>query len=251
MSEEVRVIVGDCREVLKGVPDNAADIVVTSPPYNMNLRVRNGRYCSRQLVRELSTKYEGYDDNLPIEEYLALNREVLTELLRISPTVFYNVQFLTGNKRALFRLIGEFADQLKEIIIWDKVNAEPAIGERILNSRFEVLLVFSRDESITRQFSTGTWGRGELQNVWQIKRGKKVAGSHGAVFPEELVEKVLLNFTKKGDVVLDPFMGTGTSGVVAKRLYRRYVGIELLPHYAEVAQQRMSLVQPMLSTDAA
>ena len=53
-------------ETLRRVPDNFVDLVVTSPPYNMNLRIRNGKYCSRQIVKEFSTKYEGFDDNMPL-----------------------------------------------------------------------------------------------------------------------------------------------------------------------------------------
>jgi len=55
-----------CLDTLKRIPSNSIDLVITSPPYNMNLRIRNGEYCSRQIVKEFSTKYEGFDDNLPI-----------------------------------------------------------------------------------------------------------------------------------------------------------------------------------------
>ena len=58
-----------CLDTLSRIPNNSIDLVITSPPYNMNLRIRNGKYCSRQIVKEFSTKYEGFDDNLPIEKY--------------------------------------------------------------------------------------------------------------------------------------------------------------------------------------
>ena len=58
-----------CLETLKRIPDDFIQAVITSPPYNMNLRIRKGEYCSRQLVKEISTKYDGFDDNLPIDEY--------------------------------------------------------------------------------------------------------------------------------------------------------------------------------------
>ena len=58
-----------CEETLKRLPDNSVNIVITSPPYNMNLRIRNGKYCSRQIVKELTTKYDGFDDNLSIDEF--------------------------------------------------------------------------------------------------------------------------------------------------------------------------------------
>lgn len=206
----------------------------------MNLRVRNGKYCSRQIVKELSTKYTNFSDNLSMAEYYSFNMRVINELLRISPLVFYNVQFLTGNKPALFKLIGEFSDKLKEVIVWDKTTAQPAIGEGVLNSQFEILLVFSRDDAVTRQFKNTNFNRGTLSNVWQIKRGKKVNKDHGAVFPLELADKVINNFTQVGGVVLDPFMGTGTTGVSCKTNGRNFIGIEVDNDYFTFARNRIS-----------
>jgi site-specific DNA-methyltransferase (adenine-specific)/modification methylase len=237
---QMNLINGNCLDELKNIPDDSHNLVITSPPYNMNLRIRNGKYCSRQIVKERTTKYENFDDNLPLEEYFEFNKKVIEECLRVSEIVFYNVQFLTGNKRALFKLIGHFNEQLKEIIIWDKINAEPAIGSGVLNSRFEVLLVFDKNNAISRAFKTYNFKRGELQNLWQIKRGKKITGTHGAVFPEELVEKILENFSKEGDKVLDPFLGTGTTGVVAKKMNREFTGIELDKDYFDLASQRIA-----------
>lgn len=233
------LILGDCLTAIRSMKDDSADLTITSPPYNMNLRIRNGQYTSRQIVKELSTKYEGYDDNLPMNTYYEFNRDVITELLRVSPLVFYNVQFLTGNKVALFKLMGHFSEQLKEVIVWDKINAQPAIGKGIMNSRYEVILVFDKHNAISRFFDQAQFERGTLENLWQIKRGKKVDASHGAVFPEELVEKIITNFSRKGDVILDPFLGTGTTAVVAKRMGRKYIGIELLESYMKIAKRRM------------
>ena len=231
---------GDCLEKMKDIPDGSVDLVVTSPPYNMNLRIRNGLHCSRQIVKELSTKYEGYADNLPMEDYFNFNIRVISELLRVSDLVFYNVQFLTGNKSALYKLIGHFHDKIKEFIVWDKINAQPAIGEKVLNSRFEVILVFQNSHPESRKFNTAQFARGTLQNLWQIKRGVKVDKTHGATFPEELVEVSIKNFSVAGASILDPFMGTGTVGVVCKKLNRNFIGIELLPKYFQIAENRIN-----------
>ena len=153
--------------------------------------------------------------------------------------VFYNVQIVTGSKRAIFKLLGDFSEYVKDIIVWDKVNAQPAMGEGVLNRQSELIIVFDKRNAISRKFNYCNFARGTLNDVWQIKRGKKVSGSHGATFPEELVEKILANFSREGDVVYDPFMGTGTTAVVAKRMGRRYIGNELLPHYVEIANERV------------
>lgn len=239
----------DCLDRLLKLPDNSADLVFTSPPYNMNLRIRNGKYCSRQIVKELSTKYEGFDDNLPMDEYYNFNSKVVEECLRVSDLVFYNVQFLTGNKPALFKLIGDFAEKLKEFIIWDKVNAQPAIGQGVMNSRFEVILVFQNSNPMSRAFKDPQFSRGTLQNLWPIKRGKKRHADHGAVFPTELAEQVILNFSKPGQVVLDPFMGTGTTGEVSVTHGRDFIGVELLPSYYQSALENIREALPIDDAD--
>jgi len=241
----MRVLInGDCLTELRKLPDNCADVVVTSPPYNMNLRIMNGKYKSRQIVKEISSKYEGFDDNMPMDDYFEFNKSVMTELLRCSDLVFYNVQFLTGNKPALFKLIGEFSNKIKEFIIWDKVNAEPAIQHGVMNSRYECVIVLQNSAPESRMFNNAHFDRGTLQNLWQIKKGRKLYKNHGAVFPEELVDKILTNFTQEGDIVLDPFMGTGTTGVVCTRMNRGFIGIELTKSYYDICNERISHANP-------
>jgi site-specific DNA-methyltransferase (adenine-specific) len=239
--ESNRIVHGNCIEVLKTIPDNSVDMAFTSPPYNMNLRIMNGKHCSRQIVKELTTKYKNYADNLPMEDYYQLNKTIVSELLRICGIVFYNVQFLTGNKSALYRLIGEYHTQIKEFIVWDKVNAEPAIGEGVLNSRWEAILVLQNPtDAIARKFKTANFDRGTIQNLWQIKRGKKISPNHGAAFPLELAEKVISSFCPIGGSVIDPFAGTGTTGVACKNLDRKYILIEQDSDYIEVIHDRLS-----------
>lgn len=231
----------DCLKTLKKLEEDSIDIVVTSPPYNMNLRIRNGDYISRQIVKEISTKYENFDDNLPIDDFFNFHKKVISELLRVSNLIFYNIQIVTGSKRAFFRLIGEFSNDIKDIIIWDKGNAQPAMKEQVLNRRTELIIVFDKDYPISRQFrKKGFFDRGKLDDIWKIKRERSIdGGSHGAIFPQELVSKILLNFSQEGDVVYDPFMGTGTTAIVAKKLGRNFIGSEINPNYVELAKKRL------------
>ena len=219
------------------MPDNYVDLVVTSPPYNMNLRIRKNKYCSRQIVKEFSTKYEEFPDNLPLEKYYKLHSTILKELLRVSKIIFYNIQIVTGSKRAFFKIIGDFNENLKDIIIWDKMNAQPAMQTRLLNSQNELILIFG-DNPISRQFTKAFFDRGTLSNVWKIKRGKKYGFC--ASFPEELVEKILLNFSSEGDIIYDPFSGTGTTQVVCKKTNRRFIGSEVSENYCKIAKARVN-----------
>jgi site-specific DNA-methyltransferase (adenine-specific) len=229
-----------CLDTMKRIPDGFVDVVITSPPYNMNLRIRNGQYCSRQIVKELSTKYEGFSDNMPIEEFYKFHSEVIRELLRISNLVFYNIQIVTGSKRAFFKIIGDFSESLKEVIIWDKGNGQPAMQEQVINRRSELLLVFENDYPISRQFRSATFKRGTLDDVWLIKRErKKGVSNHGATFPEELIEKILDNFSIENDVVYDPFLGTGTTAIVSKMMNRRFIGSEISKEYFEISTNKL------------
>lgn len=237
-----------CLTTLSNMKDNSIDIVITSPPYNMNLRIRKGEYCSRQIVKEISTKYDGFADNLPIKEYNKFHSDVLRELLRVSNLVFYNVQIVTGSKRSIFKMIGDFSKNLKDIIIWDKGYAEPAIQEQVLNRQSELILVFEKDYPISRQFRSAVFKRGTLGDVWKIGRDRKKerGQNHGAVFPEELIKTIIENFSKKNDVIYDPFLGTGTTAVVAKKLGRKYLGSELLKSYYKISQKRLKDVGDLL-----
>jgi len=230
----------DCLSTLKKMKDDSIDLVITSPPYNMNLRIRNGKYCSRQIVKEISTKYTEFSDNLPIDEYNKLHSDVLRELLRVSDLIFYNIQIVTGSKRSIFKMIGEFADNLKDIIVWDKGYGQPAMQNQVLNRRTELILVFEKDYPISRQFrKRGKFARGKLDDIWEIKRERSKGESHGAIFPQELVSTILENFSEEGDIIYDPFMGTGTTAVVAKTLKRKYIGSEISQKYIDIADERL------------
>ena len=229
-----------CLDTMRGMSDKSIDLILTSPPYNMNLRIRNGKYCSRQIVKEISTKYEGFSDNLPIEEFYELHKKILSEAIRVSKILFYNIQIVTGSKQAFFKLIGDYHKNLKEVIVWDKGHGQPAMSPNVLNRRSELILVLeSEDGAISRKFSTCNFLRGSMDDVWNIKRGRKISSSHGAVFPEELARKVIQNFTRSGDVVYDPFMGSGTTGKVALEEQRYFIGSEISERYCEISRKRM------------
>ena len=116
------------------------------------------------------------------------------------------------------------------------------MASAVLNRQSELILVFEKDNAISRQFKKCNFERGTLNDVWNIKRGKRDSQlkGHSASFPEELVEKILLNFSNEGDVIYDPFMGTGTTGIVSKKLNRQFIGSELIKEYADLATLRIN-----------
>lgn len=244
--EKYKLVNGDAKKTLIKMKTDSINHTITSPPYNMNLRVRGGRYVSRQIVKEISSKYDGFDDNMQMDEYYKWTKDIMNELLRVtSGYIFYNIQFITGNKRALFKIIGEFSNYIKEIIIWDKKHGQPSIASGVLNSQYEIILVLTKNEndSMQRQFKKANFNRGTLSNVWHIGRGRSKMKGHGATFPKELIEKIIVNFTSEDDIILDPFLGTGVAGTTALKNNRRFYGIELVKKYFDFAEKEIQEVK--------
>ena len=214
------------------MPDNSVDAVITSPPYNYNLRIQNGKYTRRSLNDK--TKYnKTYDDAMSMDEYFKWQRDCIAEMLRVSRgLVFYNIQMINGNKLAIFRLFGEFSEYIKEVIIWDKNNAEPAIHDGVLNSRYEYIIVLDKTNAISRQFNVFNANRGTVENIWKInKNTERGIANHNAMFPVDLPRKIIQLFTRPNDLILDPFMGGGTTAVACVLEGRNFIGFEINNEY--------------------
>lgn len=189
----------DCLDGMRKMDSDSVDAVITSPPYNYNLRIHYGGYGGRS-VNDHNKYGKQFQDALPMEDYFVWQRDCISEMLRISKgIVFYNIQMLTGNKVALCKLLGHFADKVKEIIIWDKINAEPAMHEGVLNSMFEFIIVFDKNDAIARQFKTFNSGRGTIANIFRInKNTEKGISNHNAIFPLLLPRTLTHYFTPMG-----------------------------------------------------
>lgn len=238
--ERNRIYNEDCLETLKRMDDKAVDLTITSPPYNMRLRIRNGEYVSRENAKHFSKKYDHFGDDLPIDEFYDLHNRVLSELLRVSKTVCYNFQVVTGSKEAFFQLIGDFKKEIKDIIVWDKGAGQPAMHDKILNSCYEFVLVLDTENEAGRLVEGARFARGEMDNILRVPRGSAPMSGHGAVFPEMLVAILMEAFSGEWDTVYDPFMGTGTTAVVAKKVKRFYIGSEIQKEYVEIAERRIA-----------
>jgi site-specific DNA-methyltransferase (adenine-specific) len=229
----------DCKDTLSRIPDKYIDLVVTSPPYNMRTRIRNGEYTTREKSEHFSKKYKHFDDAMPIEEFYSFHKYIISELLRASKIVCYNFQIVTGSKEAFFKIIGDFNKDIKDMIIWDKGYGQPAMHEQVLNSCYEMILVMEDDKKAGRVISNAKFGRGEMSNILRIGRGEKIANDHNAVFPEKLVADLIKAFSVKNDLIYDPFMGSGTTAVVCEKMERRWIGSEISEEYCKITNERI------------
>ncbi len=233
----------DCLEVMKDWPDGCAKLVLTSPPYNMRTRIRDGQYTEREQTAHFSKKYKHFHDALPIHEYFNLYYAVIGRLLDVAGLVFINIQIVTGSKEAWFRLIGEYAEYIKDIIVWDKGSGQPAMHEAVLNRAYELILLLDTAGTAGRAFRSPKWARGTMADIWRLGRGGKgELAEHGAVFPVDLASKAISGWTEPNDLILDPFCGSGTTCVAAKMLGRRFIGIDISEEYCEIARQRLEAV---------
>lgn len=133
---------GDCLEIMPYL--RPVDVSITSPPYNMRLRIRNGSYVEREGGENFSKKYDFFDDALPIEEYYQFHKNVVGFLCSLSKISFVNIQMVTGSKEAWFRIMGEMASHIRDLIVWDKGYAEPSMAPNTLNRQSELVLAMEK-----------------------------------------------------------------------------------------------------------
>jgi len=233
------IVCCDCIEGLKEIPDNYVDLVVTSPPYNIG---GNNMISYERNKRKSKSKYLNYDDNMDKEEYFNFLKKVIYQLLRIvNKYSFFNIAPLSNNKDAVFKLMGLYYNKIKEILIWNKKYGVPAIEKGVLNFAYEFIIVFSEKEGDKRKFNFCNFERGKINNVFEFKKRYKEEQikEHNAVFPLELPTKLMKMFSNPNDLVLDPFLGSGTTAVACKRLNRNFLGFEINPDYCKIAVKRL------------
>ena len=235
---------GDCMEILPTL--GKVDLTFTSPPYNMRTRVRNGEYTERETGAHFSRKYDNFHDALPVGEYYEFHKQTISMMLERSNTVMINWQVVTGSKEAWFRIMGDFCRQIKDVIIWDKGFGEPAMHENIINRGHEQILVMENGAVAGRECSHSQFGRGKMQDIWRISRTKEVIDGHSATFPVGLPSKAIQGWVQDDGVVLDPFMGSGTTGVACMNLDRKFIGIEIDERYFQIACERIERAQQQL-----
>lgn len=237
----IKLINDDCFNVMKNMSDKSIDMVFTSPPYNARLRIKNGTYVKRGFSQKITRKYKSFSDDLSMNEYQSFLDRFFEQCVRISSISFINLQFLTGNKLAIFNLIGKYSNHIKEFMIWDKGHGQPAVNENILNSSFEFFIVLSDiEDSKYRSFQKCNFERGTMSNVLRYRPVPSTCKNHSASMPFTLAEKIIKNFSNLNDLILDPFLGTGTSGLVCKKLNRQFIGIEIDSDYFNFATERIN-----------
>jgi len=228
------IICGDAVSTMKQIPDSSLDLIVTSPPYNLKNSTgngmkdgRGGKWSSAALING----YSHYNDCMPHEQYVKWQRDVLAEAMRIlndDGALFYNHKW-----RVQGGLLQDRNDIVKgfpvrQIIIWKRaggINFNPGY----FLPTYEVIYLIAK-KKFRLAPKANAYG-----DVWEFPQEMK--NEHPAPFPVALIERIISS--TKAELILDPFMGSGTTAVAAKNLGRNFIGIDLSPEYCTLAKNRL------------
>jgi modification methylase len=248
-----QILMDDCIEAMRALPAKSIDMIFADPPYNLQLggdlfRPEGGR------VDAVDNDWDKFDT---FQAYDAFTHAWLAEARRILKD--NGTIWVIGSYHNIFRVGAAVQDQgywILNDIVWRKANPMPNFkGTRFTNAH-ETLIWAAKSESARYTFNYRAMKtlNDELQmrSDWLIpicggqeRLKRDGVKAHPTQKPEALLYRILLACTKPGDVVLDPFFGTGTTGAVAKRLGRRFIGIEREPGYVDVARERIAAALPL------
>jgi len=254
-----RILTGDCTALMNALPEASVDLVFADPPYNLQL--------DGELHRPNQTRVDGVEDHWDrfesFEAYDRFTRDWLSAARRVlKPT---GTLFVIGSYHNIFRVgtaLQDLGYWILNDIIWRKTNPMPNFRGRRFTNAHETLIWALRDKDQKRytfNYDALKASNDDLQmrSDWLFplctgaERLKDETGSkaHPTQKPEALLHRILLGATNPGDVVLDPFFGTGTTGAVAKRLGRGFIGLEREDAYVKLARARIDKVVPAAVED--
>mgnify|MGYP002631092096 CR=1 FL=1 len=244
---------GDCVDVMKRMPPESVDMIFADPPYNLQL--------NKELRRPNNSKVEGVDHEWDKFDSFAAYDNFSIEWLKAARRVLKKngTLWVIGSYHNIHR-IGALLQNLNywmlNSVVWVKSNPTPNFrGVRFTNAH-ETLLWAQKEQGQPYTFNYHAMkelnGEKQMRSDWflpiatgeeRVRNNGKSA--HPTQKPESLLYRVIASSSDPGDVVLDPFFGTGTTGVVAKRLHRQWIGIERDPEYIRVAETRIAEVEPI------
>jgi modification methylase len=253
------ILKGDCVAALERLPEKSVDVIFADPPYNLQLE--------GELHRPDQSKVDAVDDHWDqfesFEAYDAFTRAWLLAARRVlKPN---GTIWVIGSYHNIFRVGAKMQDVgfwILNDVVWRKTNPMPNFRGRRFQNAHETLIWASRDQKgkgYTFNYEAMKASNDDIQmrSDWLFpictgsERLKDVSGNklHPTQKPEALLARIMLASTKPGDVVLDPFFGSGTTGAVAKRLGRNFVGVEREQAYIDPAEQRISAIKPLDDAD--
>lgn len=253
-----QILHGDCIELMRRLPDQSVELVFADPPYNLQLQ-HELRRPNQSMVDAVDDTWDQFGD---FAEYDAFTRAWLGECRRVLKDT--GTIWVIGSYHNIYRvgtILLDLGYWILNDVVWAKTNPMPNFrGTRFTNAT-ETLIWAQKIKGQRYTFNYQSMKRfnedKQMTNVWQIpicsgKERLKIDGkkAHSTQKPEALLYRVILSSSNTGDTVLDPFFGSGTTGAVAKKLKRGFIGIEREASYIEVARQRIAAIpEPDVATE--
>lgn len=250
-----QILLGNCIDVLKSLPDKSVDLIFADPPYNLQL---DGELLRPNNHSRVDGVHHEWDKFSTFEAYDRFTRAWLSECHRVlTPN---GAIWVIGSYHNIFRVgtaLQDIGYWLLNDIVWRKTNPMPNFRGRRFTNAHETLIWAARDAKSKYCFNYEAMKALnedlQMRSDWlfpicsgpeRLKNddGKKL---HPTQKPEGLLHRLLLASSKPGDIILDPFFGTGTTGAVAKKLGRKWIGIEQEEDYAQAAQERIDAVDEL------
>ena len=252
------IIQGDCLEIMSGLPEASVDMVFADPPYNLQLTGELLRPNNFSRVDGVDEDWDRFDTFRAYDKFTAAWLGAARRLLKPDGTLW-----VIGSYHNIFRVGATLQDLgfwILNDVIWRKTNPMPNFRGRRFTNAHETLIWCARGKDSRYRFNYEAMKNLnddlQMRSDWLLplctgperlkKDGKK---AHPTQKPESLLHRAILAATDVGDVVLDPFFGSGTTGAVAKKLGRRYLGIEREPEYVKLASERLSKVRQAADND--
>jgi DNA modification methylase len=229
-----KVIQGDCLEVMKQIPDNSIDLIFTDPPYNISKKNKIFRDYTSGKNGNISMDFGEWDYNFQIEPFLIESKRVLRDDGSI---IVWTSEQLFGKYRDWF----EKNMYPKQMLIWIKANPLPQF--RLVGYRQATELMFwaLKKKSTKNNPNFIFLGQEEMTNVFYAPIvGGKERTKHPTQKPLSISMEIIRRHCRPGGIVLDPFLGSGTTAVAAKKLGRHFIGIEINPEYVKIANERLN-----------
>lgn len=230
----------DCIETLKKIKENKIDLIFADPPYflsNDGLSIHSGKIVS--VNKGKWDKKENYKD---VNEFTKTRIFESFRILKNGGSIW-----ISGTQHNIFDIRESMLKAgftVQNIIIWHKIDPPPLIYKRRFKYSYEFIIWGTKNKCKTfnynEMFKINNEEMHDVRNISAVHINEKKFGYHPTQKPEELLERIIKATSNKGDIVLDPFMGSGTTCYVAKKLNRRYIGIEKETSYFEIAQKRIS-----------
>lgn len=248
--ENIRLILGDTFKNLAKIEPKTIDCIFADPPYflsNDGISVSGGK--------QVSVNKADWDKGMTLNEKHKFNRKwirMCKQVLKEDGTIW-----ISGTMHNIYS-IGMALEQegfkILNNITWEKRNPPPNLACRCFTHSTETIIWAKKDSKKAKHFFNYDLmkeinGGKQMKDVWQgslTSKKEKIEGKHPTQKPEYLLERIIKASTRQGDIILDPFNGSGTTGVVAKRFGRKYIGIDNVEEYLELSKKRIQKEKEIL-----